>query len=139
MIVYHGTTKRRALRIRVQGFRPGKKAGRVWFTERLDYARARAEYRAEQAHDQPVVLTCEVHLERLCRHFGPQAVHYKGRCLAVDAPLPTSILRDCPVGPRQPISPQELSDWLSTAFRKYANVSRGDFGAGQGAREGAIP
>jgi len=118
MIVYHGTTKRRALRIRVLGFRPSKKSRRVWFTERPDYARARAEYQARHAHDQPVVLTCEVELDRLRRQFGPRNVHYKGRCLAVDGALPIDILRHCPVGPRQPISAAELSEWLRHRLRR---------------------
>ncbi len=33
MIVYHGTTRRRALRIRDEGFQPKKPSRKVWFRD----------------------------------------------------------------------------------------------------------
>ena len=111
--VYHGTTRRRALRIRIEGFRPGKKSRRVWFAENRDMAAHRAEHQAYVAHDRPVILTCRLDLEHLRRVYGPARVHYKHRCVAVDGPLPVSVLRHCPVGPDQPVTPSELSDWVS--------------------------
>jgi hypothetical protein len=99
----------------------------VWFAERRDLAQHRAEFQARQAHDDPVILPCEINLEHLRRQYGGHCVHYKHRCLAVDAPLPAAIVRKFPVGKRQPMSPVELSEWMRQllfASRQHAPGKR---------------
>ena len=62
MIVYHGTTRRRAMRIGKEGFLPKKPSRRVWFAQGRGYALGRAKTQARRAHGRPAVLKCEIDL-----------------------------------------------------------------------------
>ena len=82
MIVYHGTTKRRAERICERGFLPRKPSRKVWFAESRKYAEGRAKTQARRAHDRPAVLTCEVDVNSFRRRLGPRRVMHRGRVTA---------------------------------------------------------
>ena len=112
MIVYHGTTRRRALRISTEGFLPRKPSRRVWFAESRRYADGRARTQARRAHDRPVVLTCNLDLNQLRARLGAKHVFHRNRVIAVDAPLPISVLLSDPAVD-SPTTPKELADWVN--------------------------
>ena len=116
MILYHGTTRRRAERICSEGFRPRKPSRRVWFAEARGYALGRAKTQARRAHDRPVVLTCEVDVHALRKRLGPRRVVHRGQVIAIDAPLPVSVLRSHP-GLDSPSTPGELAAWVNRLLR----------------------
>ena len=93
MIAYHGTTNLRAERICQEGFLPRKPSKRVWFAEGRGYAERRARQQARRAHARPVVLTCELDLQVLRRRLGPKKVRHKSGILAIDGPVPVSMIR----------------------------------------------
>jgi RNA:NAD 2'-phosphotransferase (TPT1/KptA family) len=68
MRLYHGTTRKRAQRIRVVGFVPRR--SRVWFTTSLGYAKRRARTQARRAKDQAVTLTCDLDLGQFRARYG---------------------------------------------------------------------
>ena len=70
LIVYHGTTSRRAARICAQGFLPRKPSRRVWFAESRRYALRRAKTQAHRAHDRAAVLTCDIDLAQMRQRLG---------------------------------------------------------------------
>ena len=112
MIVYHGTTTRRAERICREGFLPRKPSRRVWFAEGHGYALRRAKTQARRSHDRPVVLTCDVDLPMLRARLGTKRVMRKNGVIAVDAVVPVSVLRSTPDA-GIPTSPAELAKWVS--------------------------
>ena len=113
MIYFHGTTRRRAERICVEGFQPRKPSRRVWFARSKHYALQRARTKARRAHDRPVVLTCELDLNALRRASGRKhAVHGSGGIIAIDGCLPVSVLRSHTADDALPTSPDELKRWL---------------------------
>lgn len=60
--LWHGTTEDRAQAIIEQGFRtPNRK---VWFTEERAFARQHARHRASARNETPVVISCEIDLEK---------------------------------------------------------------------------
>ena len=65
MIVYHGTTSRRAHRICREGFLPKKPSRRVWFAESRRYALGRAKTQARRTRDSAVVLACEIDVDQI--------------------------------------------------------------------------
>ena len=113
MLVYHGTTHRRAQKIYAAGFLPKKPSRRVWFAEGAAYARRRAKTQARRSHDRPVVLTCEIDPRELRRRFGPKKVFRRGGVIAIDACLPITILRSFPGLGGQPCSPTEMARWVN--------------------------
>ena len=112
MIVYHGTTRRRAQRICRDGFRPRKPSRRVWFARSRAYAERRARTQARRAHDRPVVLTCDINLDQWRDRLGAKRVVHRGGVVAIDGPVPVSVLRSH-VGLDQPTSPGELAVWAN--------------------------
>jgi len=112
MIAYHGTTRRRALRIVQEGLLPKKPSRRVWFAESYRYAEGRAKTQARRAHDRPVVLTCEIDLSQLRGRLGGRRVFHRNRVIAIDAPVPVSVLRSDPTIDA-PSTPRELSSWVN--------------------------
>ncbi|MHC4983766.1 MAG: hypothetical protein ACYTF6_11465 [Planctomycetota bacterium] len=112
MIVYHGTTRRRALRICEVGFLPKKPSRRVWFAESHAYAMGRARTQARRAHDRPVVLTCNISVHQLRERLGRRRVFQRNRVIAVDAPVPVTVLRSHPSAD-SPTSPKELANWVN--------------------------
>ena len=113
MICYHGTTRRRAQRICVEGFRPRKPSRRVWFAQGRGYALRRAKTQARRTHDRPVVLTCDLNLAELRRRIGKKRIFQRGGNIAINAPLPTTVLRSHPVVVDQPTTPDELAAWVN--------------------------
>jgi hypothetical protein len=60
LILWHGTTEDRAKAIIEEGFRKAQ----VWFTSKLPVAQRMAINRARQRSDVPVVISCEIDLEK---------------------------------------------------------------------------
>ena len=112
MIVYHGTSRRRAMRICEVGFLPRKPSRRVWFAEDHGYALGRARTQARRAHDRPVVLTCEVDIQHIRRRLGGKRVFHKNRVIAIDGTIPVTVLRSHPAVD-SPTTPKELAGWLN--------------------------
>ena len=113
MIVYHGTTRKRAVRICKEGFRPRKPSRRVWFAQSRNYALGRARTQARRAHDRPAVLRCELNLAELRKRIGKKHIFHRGANIAINALLPVSVLRSIPPSCDQPASSEELADWVN--------------------------
>jgi hypothetical protein len=126
MILYHGTTERRAQRICREGFLPRKPSRRVWFAAAHGYAMGRAKTQARRSRDRPAVLTCELNLGRLRAQFGKKRVFYKNGIVAVDGKLPVSVVRSYPGAADQPSSPNELAGWVNQVLGlpRHRGVSR---------------
>ena len=88
MRVYHGTTRRRAARIRMVGFVPRK--GRVWFTTNLRYAKGRARQQARRTADQAEVLTCQLNPGQ----FKPNHFLHQNHVIVIRSRVPSSVLID---------------------------------------------
>ena len=112
MIVYHGTTRRRALRICEEGFLRRKPSRRVWFAEGHGYAMRRARQQARRAHDRPVVLTCEIAIHQLRERLGKRRVFHHHGVIAIDAAVPVTVLRSHPVVD-SPSTPRDLATWAN--------------------------
>jgi hypothetical protein len=125
MIVYHGTTRRRAERICAEGFLPKKPSKRVWFAKGHGYALHRAKTQARRSHDRPIVLTCEINVGQMREKFGKKRVMDRHGILAIDAPVPVAVLRSH-FGPAdQPVTHKELATWVNRLLRlkAYKGVS----------------
>ena len=116
MILFHGTTHRRAERICEVGFLPRKPSRRVWFAAGRGYAEGRARTQARRAHDRPAVLTCDIDLPQLRRRLGAKRVVHRGGIVAVDGPVPVSVIRSHP-GCEWPTRPEELALWVNDILR----------------------
>ncbi len=112
MIVYHGTTERRAKLIALEGFLPKKPSRRVWFAHGKGYAEGRARTKARRAHDRPVVLTCNIDLTEMRRRYGAKRVMTRSGVIAIDAPVPASVLRSHP-DMESPTAPEDLVKWAN--------------------------
>jgi hypothetical protein len=130
MIVYHGTTRRRAERICQEGFLPKKPSKRVWFAAGRGYALRRAKTQARRAHDAPSVLTCDIRLDQMRARFGKRRVMCRNGIIAIDAPVPVAVLRSHPGAADQPATPEELAAWVNWLLRlkKHRGVSPRDPG-----------
>ena len=125
MILHHGTTMRRAQQICVEGFKPRKPSRRVWFARGRNYAMHRARTQARRAHDRPVVIACELDVQRLRLVLGAKRVIYRSGILAVDGPIGTSVVRGGPdVG--IPGTPKEMATWINRilGLKQWKGVSR---------------
>ncbi len=125
MIVYHGTSDRRARRICEDGFFPKKPSRRVWFATGRGYALRRAKVQARRRRDRPVVLTCEINLAQMRKHLGPKRVFYGNGVIAIDGDVPVTVLRSHPdLG--QPSSPQQLATWVNQrlGLKPYKGVGQ---------------
>lgn len=125
MIVYHGTTNRRAKRICVDGFLPRKPSRRVWFATGRGYALRRAKVQARRAHDRAVVLTCEIDLGLVRQRLGPKRVFVRHGVIAVDGQMPVSVLRSHPSS-EFATSPKEFARWVNRllGLRSYKGVGQ---------------
>jgi hypothetical protein len=92
VIVYHGTTLRRAQRIALEGFQPSRPSRRVWFAEGRGYARGRADTQARRGHDRPIVLTCDIDLELFRKRLGSRRVFHRNRVIAIHGRVPVTVL-----------------------------------------------
>ncbi len=113
MIMYHGTTMGRARKICEAGFLPCRPSKRVWFARARGYAEGRARTQARRAHDRPVVLTCDIDLERLRARLGKGRVLHSRGVVAVHGTVPVTALRSIPLVPGTPSGPDELAAWLN--------------------------
>jgi len=125
MIVYHGTTHRRAERICEGGFLPRKPSRKVWFAESRKYAEGRAKTQARRSHDRAVVLACELDLSAFRRRLGPKRVLHRGRVIAIDGPVTVDVIRSHPLAD-YPTSPDDLAQWINRILRlrPWKGVSR---------------
>ena len=132
MIVYHGTTSGRARRICEDGFLPRKPSRRVWFAESRAYALRRAKTQGRRAHDRPVVLACDIDLNALRARIGAKRLMHKNRVIAINAPVPVSVLRSRP-GVDVPTTPEDIARWVNRLLglkphkgvgRRHAGVDR---------------
>jgi len=113
MILYHGTTQRRARRIAVEGFLPRKPSRRVWFAHSKAYAEGRARTQARRGRDRSAVLTCDIDLPEFRRRLGPKRIFHRSGIVAIDGPVPATVLRSFP-GLDSPSTPKELCHWVNT-------------------------
>jgi len=125
MIVYHGTTARRARRISEEGFLPKKPSRRVWFAESRSYALRRAKTQARRSRDRPLVLACDLDVNLLRQRIGPKRIMHRNRVIAVNAPVPVSVLRSRP-GVDVPTTPEDLAKWVNgiLGLKPYKGVGR---------------
>ena len=112
MLVYHGTTTRRARRICREGFLPRRPSRRVWFAESRAYALGRARTQARRSRDRPVVLTCDIDVQWFRGRYGRKRVLHRNRVIAIDGPVPVAALRSHPFA-GVPTTPEELARWLN--------------------------
>lgn len=129
MIVYHGTTDRRAQRICLEGFLPRKPSRRVWFAKSKAYAEGRARAQARRSHDRAVVLTCNVDFGQLRARLGGKRVFCRGGNFAVDGPIPATVVRSHP-GQEVPTSPAELAKWINSllGLKPHKGVTKRHWG-----------
>ncbi len=125
MIIYHGTTDRRARRIGTDGFLPKKPSRRVWFAESRTYALRRAKTQARRTRDRAVVLTCNIDLKQIRERLGANRVFHKNRVVAISGRVPVTVLRSHP-GVEGPTTPEELAAWVNRMLgvKPYKGVGR---------------
>jgi hypothetical protein len=117
MIVYHGTTSRRARRICAEGFLPKKPSRRVWFAQSKGYALGRARTQARRTRDAAVVLRCDLDLDEMRKRIGAKKVFRRGGVIAIDAHVPASALDSYPGWVEQPTTPDELARWVNDVLQ----------------------
>ena len=130
MVLYHGTTRRRAQRICEVGFLPRRPSKRVWFARGKGYAARRARQQAHRTHDRAVVLSCDINVPQLRDKLGKKKVRYHNGILAIDGPVAPDVVRSHPLAPHIPTSPDELAAWVNQVLRlkPHKGVSRRDPG-----------
>ena len=112
MLVYHGTSSRRAEKICEAGFEPRRPSKRVWFAEAKSYALGRAKTQARRTRDTPVVLACEIDLAAFRSRLGKRRVQYNHGIIAIHGKVPVDVLRSWPKVVHTPDSPLSLSKWM---------------------------
>lgn len=112
MIVYHGTTRQRARRIAREGFLPKQPSRRVWFARSIAYAKQRAHNQARRARDRPIVLSCDIDLERLRQHHGSRKVVLNGNVISIKGEVPATALRSRVGLSNIPETPDEIARWV---------------------------
>ena len=85
--LWHGTTADRARKIMREGFR---RRGKIWFTRNPSHAHGVANSRARQRGEAPVVLCCEIDLEKYS-NFQKQGPNYVFRCPGISRDVIQSI------------------------------------------------
>jgi hypothetical protein len=119
MIVYHGTTNRRALNICREGFTPRKPSNKVWFARSRGYAHHRARTQARRRHDRPVILRCEISLHGLKEQLGPRRVIFKNGIPAVGGKIPVSVIKSRPDADIKSAKLLQLAkQWIPEYFQK---------------------
>jgi hypothetical protein len=80
IMLYHGTSRKRALRIIEEGFRVKRGVQkRIWFTLKRSEAERIARRRAKLENDTPIVLTCRIDLVKY-PYTRPNPNHYAFKC-----------------------------------------------------------
>ena len=130
MLLYHGTTRRSAEQIAVEGFAPRKPSRRVWFAQSKGYALRRAKVKARRGRDRPAVLLCELDLAALRHKLGSKRVVYRAGIVSINGTLPVTVLRHAPGVWDPPSSEPELAAWLNgvLGLKAYRGVNRSDPG-----------
>jgi hypothetical protein len=64
-----------------------------------------------------VVLSCDLDIEALRRTLGKKKVICKSGIVAVDGPVPVTMIRSSPGVAHQPTTPEELAAWLNDVLR----------------------
>ena len=130
MLLYHGTTRRSAEQIALEGFAPRKPSRRVWFAQSKGYALRRAKVKARRSGSRPVVLQCELDLAALRRKLGTGRVVYRAGIVSINGSLPVTVLRNAPGVWDPPSSEPELAAWLNNVLglKPYRGIGRGDPG-----------
>lgn len=125
MIVYHGTTGKRADKILRDGFLPKRPSKRVWFAASKGYARGRAKTQARRTRDRAVVLACILNMGQLKTQLGPKRVFNRHGIIAINGKVPVTVIRSHPLAGGSPTSPEELSLWANTVLglKSYKGVS----------------
>jgi hypothetical protein len=136
MIVYHGTTRQRARRIAQEGFLPKPPSRRVWFARNNGYAKQRAHNQARRAHDRPIVLVCDIDLERLRQRHGNSKVILNGNVISIKGEVPATALRSREGVSNTPETPQEIAHWINGILdvKPHRGVSPRDAGVRRIAR-----
>jgi hypothetical protein len=117
MIVFHGTTAKRAGKISMVGFLPKKPSKRVWFAESRAYAERRARTQARRSRDRSVVLTCDLDMNQLRHALGSKRVLHQHRVIAIQGAVPVTMLRSWPSAADTATSPAELAAWINGILR----------------------
>lgn len=117
MLVYHGTTSKRAEKICENGFEPRRPSKRVWFAEAKSYADGRARTQARRTRDSPVILACEVDLASFRTRLGKRRVHHAHGVIAIDGKVSVAVVRSWPKVINTPSSPEELAKWVNRLLR----------------------
>ena len=116
MEVFHGTTRRSAEQIALEGFVPRKPSRRVWFAQSRGYALRRAKVKARRSRDRPVVLVCDLDLAALRRRLGTGRVVYRAGIVSINGSLPVTVLRHAPGVWDPPSTEPELAAWLNNVL-----------------------
>ena len=135
MIVYHGTTHKRAANIRMMGFRPRKPSKRNWFTKDRGYATRRAKQKASRGNDTPVVLTCDLDMTELRRRLGSRAVMAHNHLVVVHGTVTPDVI----VSPNDQgylphvYSCEHLASWINDILgvKRHKGVSPKHTGVGR--------
>jgi len=117
MIVFHGTTAKRARKICLDGFLPKKPSKRVWFAESRAYAERRGRTQARRSRDRSVVLTCNLDLNQPRHVLGSKRVLHQHRVIAINGTVPVSVLRSWPAKMDVATSPDDLAAWINRILR----------------------
>ena len=130
MTLFHGTTRRSAEQIALEGFAPRKPSRRVWFAQSKGYALRRAKVKARRSRDRPVVLLCELDLAALKRKLGSGRVVYRAGIVSISGSLPVTVLRHAPGVWDPPYTEPELAGWLNKllGIKPHRGISRNDPG-----------
>ena len=112
MGAYHGTTRTRARKIFGQGFLPKPPSHRVWFAENRRIAMGRAKRQARRTDDVPMVLACDLDLDKLRGQLGAKRVFHRKEIISVRGPVPVGMLRSdvADLG----TVPQEVAAWVNS-------------------------
>ena len=104
MLLYHGTTRRSAEQIAIEGFAPQKPSRRVWFAQSKGNA--------------------------LRRKLGSKRVVHRAGIVSINGTLPVTVLRHAPGVWNPPSSEPELAAWLNDVLglKAYRGVNRNDPG-----------
>ena len=130
MLLYHGTTRRSAEQIAIDGFAPRKPSRRVWFAQSKGYALRRAKVKARRSRDRPVVLLCDLDLAALKRKLGSKRVVHRAGIVSINGSLPVTVLRHAPGVWDPPSTEPELAAWLNNVLglKAYRGIGRNDAG-----------
>ena len=130
MELFHGTTRRSAEQIALEGFVPRKPSRRVWFAQSKGYALRRAKVKARRGRDRPVVLVCDLDLAALRRKLGTGRVVYRAGIVAINGRLPVTVLRHAPGVWDPPSTEPELAAWLNNVLglKAHRGIGRNDPG-----------